>query len=524
MTCSKIFSGDLPELTYDILKFLHNDFSTLYSCVLVNRFWCRLAIPLLWEDPFSISIRNYKFIDIYLHNLNDDLKTKLNKYKIFISNILPCWNKLFNYPSFLKYLNLHEFIISLHNWFKDNIKAFNPELKFFLRDLSLNSTLEFKILVSASLIKIFIENEVNLHTLILEIDTSIAIHNKYYEQVFKVILQDTNFIKNILNLNLHTLSDNKNMLIQDHISQIINSHQNLKKIYLSYNTLPLYQSLLLSNDYNCSNTLNTIIFFHVDFNFLTNNIFDQLNVLESLHIIDCSNDNNIIQIINSSNKPIKLKSLFISRIPNIELLALLLQKSGDYLENCGFHSFDNSSLLLLIDLFMKYCKNIKFLDCHIYGKQIIYPIFNLIENNKQYLNYVSIYTLQEGTNLDIERSSIILQNLGQILPSKLEYLNLALRIKNSNFSVFLENSKNTFINKLLIMQKGEDDILHCIKKLIMKEKRVNYLAIWNNIFSSGLSHFAHEVKEFKLHNIKVQSYFDLYLDIRKHDTIKKLII
>ncbi|CAB4413143.1 unnamed protein product [Rhizophagus irregularis] len=40
----------------------------------LNRLWCCLTIPILWENPFSI---NYNVIDIYLHYLND---------KIFIEN------------------------------------------------------------------------------------------------------------------------------------------------------------------------------------------------------------------------------------------------------------------------------------------------------------------------------------------------------------------------------------------------------------------------------------------------------
>ncbi|PKC66428.1 hypothetical protein RhiirA1_419332, partial [Rhizophagus irregularis] len=77
MSCSKIFSGDLPELTYKVLKYLQNNYSTLHSCILVNRLWCRLVIPLLWENPFSIPTKNYNFIIIYSHNSNSDFKTKL---------------------------------------------------------------------------------------------------------------------------------------------------------------------------------------------------------------------------------------------------------------------------------------------------------------------------------------------------------------------------------------------------------------------------------------------------------------
>jgi hypothetical protein len=53
MACSKIFLGDLPELTNGIIQYLHHDYKTLYSCILVNRLWCHSAISLLWENPFS---------------------------------------------------------------------------------------------------------------------------------------------------------------------------------------------------------------------------------------------------------------------------------------------------------------------------------------------------------------------------------------------------------------------------------------------------------------------------------------
>ncbi|PKK65636.1 hypothetical protein RhiirC2_754762, partial [Rhizophagus irregularis] len=48
-------------------------------------------------------------------------------------------------------------------------------------------------------------------------------------------------------------------------------------------------------------------------------------------------------------------------------------------------------------------------------------MFGLIENINQNLNYLSI-------NVGNCQNELILQNLGQILPSKLEYLSLALRM------------------------------------------------------------------------------------------------
>ncbi|UZO26881.1 uncharacterized protein OCT59_019093 [Rhizophagus irregularis] len=187
-----------------------------------------------------------------------------------------------------------------------------------------------------------------------------------------------------------------------------------------------------------------------------------------------------------------------------ESLSLLLQKSGDYLENLSVDRLGQQ----IFESVIKYCKNIKFFK--IYGIKDVYPVLNLIENIKQNLNCLII-------SLEcLNGSSIILQNLGQILPSKLEYLDLTLFIKASDFEVFLKDSKGTFIKKLLIrdlMREDKDNILTYIKEYIMKEKRVRYLSFSIYYNYEELFHFSKEVKEFKLHNIEVQSYSDLYIDI-----------
>jgi hypothetical protein len=87
MACSKLFSGDSPEVSTCIIQNLHNNFNTLYSLSLVNRFWCRLAIPLLWEDPFSIKYRKNltsHFLDTYFLFSNDNDKSEVNKIKPFV--------------------------------------------------------------------------------------------------------------------------------------------------------------------------------------------------------------------------------------------------------------------------------------------------------------------------------------------------------------------------------------------------------------------------------------------------------
>src|ERR1043165_839365 len=115
MACSKIFSGDLPEVMTNVIQHLHNDIKSLYSCALVNKFLCCLAIPLLWKDPFSVKYRenlNYHFIDTYSLFLNDMDKSKIKEIK-FDSNL---HKPLFNYPSYLKTLNLPRIQLHALNW------------------------------------------------------------------------------------------------------------------------------------------------------------------------------------------------------------------------------------------------------------------------------------------------------------------------------------------------------------------------------------------------------------------------
>ncbi|PKC55271.1 hypothetical protein RhiirA1_475917 [Rhizophagus irregularis] len=371
MSYSKIFSGDLPELIYNIIKYFHNDYSTLYSCVLVNRLWCRIMIPILWENPFSIPIKNYNVIDIYLHYLNDDLKTKLNEYKI--NKLFPS-TTLFNYPMFLKYLNIYKIISSVEKW-SETFKTSQFSGEFFLIK-------DFKKFINMSLFIIFIENEVNLHT--LEIEISITYFNTYVDYILEIILQYPIFIHKFRNLKIY-------ILINDKYIQIKNHQQ-------------------------------------------------------------------------------------------------------------------------FLQLIINYCKNIKFLDLYKFvWNENYFLVLNLIESFNQNLNHLSITIedYQDRSN-NIKCSSIILQNLGQILPSKLEYL--VLYIRENDFEIFLKNSQNTSIKKLLIMQKDNDDIIYYIKNFIMKEKRVKYLAIWNSKYE-GLPYFENEVKKFELYNIKLKYYYDLIFNL-----------
>jgi hypothetical protein len=545
---------ELPELTNEIIQYFKKDFSTLHSCILVNRLWCRLAIPVLWEDPFSNPSKNNQFLEIYFHDLNEQDKIKLTEYGIN-NKIFPS-NTLFNYPSFIKCLNTYEIGHSIEKWVA-SIR--NVKISPLQTSTTYDQFLNFTRLIYGMLFKIFIENGTNLSTFEVEIIT-FSDHG-YLNVIFELILKNPNFVSNIKNLKLKRISNvikihpflkflysncntisslyfrfpsnDDNSLIENYLSKIINSQQNLIKISFERNYFPLNQSLLSLKDFNCTNTLKTIVFIKINFRniIILKEVFEQLNVLESIHILYCrSLNSDFVQQIINIKKPFKLKSLFMDEILQIETsLQLLLQKSGDYIENFGFGPFTNNELKRQLLIFIvKYCTKIKFFNLPRFDNQIIHLAFNLIKNIEQNLNYLTIdFDNFSPNHENIKLSSIVLKGLGQILPIKLEYLHLYLMFNKDDFEIFLKNSQNTFINKLLIrnkMQVGGDDILPYIEDYIMRKKKVKTLAFRiEDTAGKGKELFLmkDKVKLFELYDVEVQNYYNL--EIFSYNFIKEVV-
>jgi hypothetical protein len=288
----------------------------------------------------------------------------------------------------------------------------------------------FTVLIFKLLLKIFIENGASLHTFVGYADCYC------FNIKFELITQNLNFICNIKNLkinprvdtdyleflcsncssisslDIHSSFDKNNIR---YFSQIVNSQHSLKKIKFNDAKFKNFPLLKLLKNSNCSNTLNTIIFYHINFKSVVNTniteIFDQLNVLKFIHILYCYYlDSGFIQHIVNVTKSLELKTLFLSEPLQIDLLQLLLQKFGYCLVNVGFTSYSLSGSEQ--KLITKYCTKIKVF--HLIGQSCQATALNftdLIQN----LNHLSI------TNIyNIELGSILLLNLGQVLPIKLD--------------------------------------------------------------------------------------------------------
>ncbi|CAG8476855.1 1655_t:CDS:2 [Diversispora eburnea] len=104
------------ECIRNIILYLEDDRKSLYSCLRVNRFWCRNSVPILWKRPFEkrITKKGGKIIQTYLSSLNDQEKTILIENEINISTLN---RPLFDYAVFLENLKYRYYIGAVIYWY-----------------------------------------------------------------------------------------------------------------------------------------------------------------------------------------------------------------------------------------------------------------------------------------------------------------------------------------------------------------------------------------------------------------------
>src|ERR1044072_2164892 len=84
-------------------KYLKRDKFSLHSCLLVNRFWCNVAVRILWKDIWSFKYdcdSSLKLVGILIACLPDESKNLLHGNEIWVPT--PTSKPpLFNYISFI---------------------------------------------------------------------------------------------------------------------------------------------------------------------------------------------------------------------------------------------------------------------------------------------------------------------------------------------------------------------------------------------------------------------------------------
>ncbi|CAG8785982.1 28119_t:CDS:1 [Gigaspora margarita] len=110
----------LEEILVPILELFEDETQSLHSCLLVNRFWCHCAVPILWRYPFEDRWSGRHFIvNSYLECLDECSKEWLIKFfcGIFPTSVLDI-QPAFDYIKFLRKLDYQALHQAIEFWCK----------------------------------------------------------------------------------------------------------------------------------------------------------------------------------------------------------------------------------------------------------------------------------------------------------------------------------------------------------------------------------------------------------------------
>ncbi|GBC03961.1 hypothetical protein RclHR1_05420005 [Rhizophagus clarus] len=212
----------LPYLTdnciHYILQYLQNDRLTLFNCLLVNRYWCKSTVPLLYADPFkNITEKTcqialtliFCFNKAEILQLNNQLELNL------INNIKfeEEYNPLFKYPKYLENYSYYIIDTVIYRW--------------FLKCSGLST-----INLGEETLPIFHQSILRQSRNIKRLDISTHI---FYHESFKNF-DFQNFISNLnsLSLKICVNTDVYNEIEQEFLSNIANIGINLRKLLIKF--------------------------------------------------------------------------------------------------------------------------------------------------------------------------------------------------------------------------------------------------------------------------------------------------
>ncbi|RGB24945.1 hypothetical protein C1646_724954, partial [Rhizophagus diaphanus] len=121
--------SEFPKLVDDclqnIFEYLSNDLTALHSCVLVNRKWCQISIPVFWRDPWEYRRvgslkKSFTIINTFILTLPEESQRKLLQIEIIQHSFLK--RPIFEYSKFLQSIDLHELENDIKIWMHHQFK------------------------------------------------------------------------------------------------------------------------------------------------------------------------------------------------------------------------------------------------------------------------------------------------------------------------------------------------------------------------------------------------------------------
>ncbi|UZO20532.1 uncharacterized protein OCT59_012955 [Rhizophagus irregularis] len=447
---------------YYILQYLQNDDSTLFNCLLVNRFWCKTTIPFLYANPFAnpfvkISKKNHLIISTIIFCFNKaeilQLKEQLEVNQINNINIDEEHKPLFEYPKYLENYNDFGINSTIRRYCSglsiSHSKMYNEIIPIFHKSILRQSRNIKKLDISLDLFygksfKNFNVQNSNLNLIKLN-SLSIRLNGTTNNEVGQ------EFLRNIadVSLNLRQLIINLNqrsrrLLINPTTSNNLIDKTTWKKLY---KIIQGQNKLKIFKLWNCSSSLNNILsslefqkhsLVHIEFN-NTNFVNVSLKSFNNLYNLECLIFEyceglllNQCEILNFAS--FKLKEIsFIRDKWNIDITPSIIKYLGEPLQRL---SVENLTIPLIENISL-YCPNLILLKIGIYSHIDFSGLAFFKDLRAKMLNITIFY--------DIDKFFRKLANNVPINVSKISfYVGSCISNKFSKFKEFLENCHNNF--------------------------------------------------------------------------------
>ncbi|PKY29052.1 hypothetical protein RhiirB3_530247 [Rhizophagus irregularis] len=394
------------DVLYLIFEELQNDKKTLRSCILVNKTWCEILVPILWKNPWKyLKGGNEKlFLKVIVsHSTNEKLTNHLTKrYKFLINS----YNKpLFDYISFCRHLNLKEIEKIIINNINEEKEILNIKQEIF--KLFINENTKFTHLYIPQKFYYKIQNIPGAKHCFSEIGF-LSCNTNINDEVLNGL---TKFCKLIKELELFIQDDNNNY-------EIIKLIETPKKLF----SIKFITKCHYKTDEPFCEILENSLIKHANIiqHFTTTNIpvtktLTSFVNLKRLELDDNFNELKACNWLERLSFPF-LQVLKARRVP-IKVIIILIENSRGYLNeiNIDYVSHDENNNKRIIQAIYQNCTYLKYLKLVIRNSNILELEKLLI--NCQYLNglYILVNNMFDSYNIEHNDRVIDWDHLFEVL-------------------------------------------------------------------------------------------------------------
>ncbi|GBC05209.1 hypothetical protein RclHR1_00610021 [Rhizophagus clarus] len=366
-----------------IFEELENDSKSLYSCLLVNRTWCELVVPILWRNPY-ISSNNPKIVSLFnviLLYLSEESRDALKNQGI--NNLITekvYERPLFNYIYFWKYLELSflESLISSKEFEKLKIAIIRNEiLRIFI-----NKNTKLIHLCVPYYYDYQLQQLPGAESCLSELEF-LYCHTKNDQNILEGLARICRSIKKLF---VGIENDDSGII------KLIEAQKNLKEVkFISIiDNISFHKSL----EESLTKHANTIRYLKIGWTPITKFLSYLTNLLKfEIYFIDDFIKWNNLNYYENLSMPV-LKILRLIRIPS-DLLINLIKNTKETLTEISVFC-DNSTIIQAI---YQNCPNLRYLKLTIFANFITpIPEFENLLTNCQLLNGLVVETEDDDNN------------------------------------------------------------------------------------------------------------------------------